>query len=377
MEPTRQVVRQVGLGQAAVGFTINSLGVCLVLLARDLDTVPAELIWLSSSFGLGLLVVGAAGRLILRVGPHRALSGAAVVAAVGVALLGAAVNAGAAAAGALLLGLGAAGLVLVTPALLRGPGAAAQLARVNAVASTTGVLGPLALGALDSAGVTGRLALLVAVPPLLVLAVGAGRGDTSAAPEPVEAAPSRRAVGGAWIALVLAVSIEFCFTIWAGARLQATGLPPAAAVAAVSVFLVGMASGRFAAPWLIRRGLAMVPLSVAATIAGTLLVALPPAPALVVVGLGVAGVGVAALYPVCLARLVHVPGLTAARSAAYGALASGTAILAAPAVLVAVGEAVDLRTAYLVTVLPLAVLLLVVGRLPVRRASGELSRRGR
>ncbi|WP_232667385.1 MFS transporter [Pseudonocardia sp. TRM90224] len=376
MEPTRQVVRQVGLGQAAVGFTINSLGVCLVLLARDLDAVPAELVWLSSSFGLGLLVVGAAGRLILRVGPHRALSGASVVAAVGVALLGAAVSAGAAAAGALLLGLGAAGLVLVTPALLRGPGAAAQLARVNAVASTTGVLGPLALGALDSVGVTGRLALLVAVPPLLVLAVGAWRGHTATVPEPVEAVASRRAVGVAWVALVLAVSIEFCFTIWAGARLQATGLPAAAAVAAVSAFLVGMAAGRFAAPWLIRRGLATVPLSVTVTVVGTLLVALPSAPALVIVGLGIAGLGVAALYPVCLARLVHVPGLTAARSAAYGALASGTAILAAPAVLVAVGEAVDLRVAYLVTVLPLAALLLVVGWLPLRRAAGELSRQG-
>ncbi|MEV0201775.1 hypothetical protein [Nonomuraea sp. NPDC050691] len=121
------MVRRVAFAQVALGFTVNSLGACLVLLARDLGTPAGELAWLSSSFGAGLLVVGAAGRWALGYGPRRAMLGSALVAAAGAALLATAPVAPPAAAGALLLGLGAAGLVLVTPALLRGPDAAARL----------------------------------------------------------------------------------------------------------------------------------------------------------------------------------------------------------------------------------------------------------
>lgn len=362
MSGPARAVRQVGLGQAAVGFTINSLGACLVLLARDLDTPPAQLVWLSSSFGVGLLAVGLAGGIVLRRGPQPVLPVTALVAAAGATLLATAPVALAAAAGALLLGIGAAGIVLVAPALLRGPDAAARLSRVNAIASVSGLFGPLALGALDGAGASGRLALLLAVPPLLVLALGARRPAEADVPVPGPGRPSRRRVAGAWATVVTAVSIEFCFTIWATARLQETGLPTGAAAAAVTAFLVGMAAGRFAAPRLIARGVPVMRVGCALTVAGTLLVALTGAPEPVVTGLVIAGLGVAPLYPVTLARLVHVPGLPSTRAAAYGALASGTAILVAPVVLAALGAALDLRAAYLIAVLPLAAALAVVSR---------------
>jgi MFS family permease len=398
----RRIVRQVGFAQAALGFTVNSLGACLVLLARDLGTHPGELAWLSSSFGAGLLVVGAAGRLVLRPGPRPALLAAALVAAAGAALLAVAPTAPSAAAGALLLGLGAAGLVLVTPALLHGPDAAARLARANAAASVSALLGPPAIGALDAAGANGRLALLLVVPPLLFLAAdarprrpaapghspaeeghrgnhgspaGGGRGDhgtpageggTGKHDSPLgegdggrRGSPVTWRAAGAWAAIVVGVSMEFCFTIWATARLQDAGLAAGAAAAAASAFLVGMAAGRLAAPRLIGRGVPVVPLGCGLTAAGTLVVALTGTAVPVVTGLAVAGLGIAPFYPVLLARLVQVPGLMAARSAAYGALASGTAILAAPAALATLGTALDLRTAFLVTVLPLAAVLAV------------------
>ncbi|MBG0822465.1 MFS transporter [Planomonospora sp. ID91781] len=409
----RRVVRQVGFAQAALGFTVNSLGACLVLLARDLGVHPGELAWLSSSFGAGLLAVGAAGPLVLRPGPRPALLTAALVAAAGAALLAVAPVEAAAATGALLLGLGAAGLVLVTPALLHGPDAAARLARANAAASVSALLGPPAIGALDAAGANGRLALLLAVPPLLFLAADSrarppvdsgardrrppagprsSRPEADAAdrahdsspahgfspahgpsrahdPSPVRGSypaqgdgggsgpPVGRRAAGAWAAIVAAVSMEFCFTIWATTRLQDTGLTAAAAAATATAFLVGMAAGRLAAPRLLGRGVPVVPLGCGFAAAGTLAVALTASPAPVAAGLLAAGLGIAPLYPVTLARLVQVPGLTAARSAAYGALASGTAILAAPAALAALGAALDLRTAFLVTVPPLAAVL--------------------
>ncbi len=47
-------------------------------------------------------------------------------------------------------------------------------------------------------------------------------------------------------------------------------------------------------------------------------------------GLVIAGIGVAPLYPVTLAALVATPGLNPTRLSAIGALASGTAILSPP-----------------------------------------------
>ncbi|MGI5171326.1 MFS transporter [Spirillospora sp. CA-253888] len=406
----RRVVRQVGIAQAGLGFTVNSLGACLVLLSADLGTPPEELAWLSSSFGLGLLVVGAVGRWALGSGPQRVLLVSALAAAVGTTLLATGPSAAPAAAGALLLGLGAAGFVLVTPALLSGPGAAASLSRANAAASVSALFGPPAIGAVTVAGYSGRLALLVAVPALLFLAADArpfrsgseGRAadaDSSAAtppatdvlphaqdagpsaavlravappisradtdpsasvPQASEGAPPARRAVGAWATIVVAVSIEFCFTIWATVRLQGTGLSAGSAATAATAFLIGMAAGRLIAPRLIERGTPVVPAGCLLAAAGTVAVALTDAPVPVIAGLALAGLGVAPFYPVTLARFVRLPGLGSTRTAAYGALASGTAVLAAPAALAALGAALDLRVAYLVAVLPLTLVLAAV-----------------
>jgi hypothetical protein len=350
-----RVVLRVAPGPAAVGFTINSLGACLVLLARDLDRPPEQLVWLSSSFGVGLLLVGAVGPVVLRRGPRPVLQAAALVAAAGAALLATGPTAVLAAAGALLLGTGAAGLVLVTPALLRGPAVGARLSQVNAISSVCGVLGPLSVGVLDARLGSGRLALLLAVPPLLAIAGWARRAaGRQPEAEPQVTRPATPPLVTAWVAVVLGVAIEFCFTIWAAARLQEAGLAAGPAAAAAVAFLLGMAAGRYGAPWLIARGVPVVPIGCAVVVAGTLAVAVPEAPVPVVAGLAVAGLGAAAFYPVTLGRLVQVPGLSVARGPAFGALASGTAILVAPVVLAALGAALDLRAAYLLAVLPLA-----------------------
>lgn len=173
-------------------------------------------------------------------------------------------------------------------------------------------------------------------------------------------------VGAGWLRVVLAVSVEFCFVVWAVARLVASGLPTAAAALLGSAFPIGMAVGRAIGP--IRyRGWSPVFPSGALAACGTLLVSLFDAPAVVALGLVVAGLGVAPLYPVTLAALVATPGLSSARLAAVGAMASGTAILVAPALLAVLARVVDLRTAYLVT-LPLIAILFLLSRRSDRAA---------
>ncbi|MEV7969463.1 MFS transporter [Sphaerisporangium sp. NPDC088356] len=362
---------QVGIAQAALGFCVTSLGATLVMLARDLRVPVGSIAWLASAFGAGLLVAAAAGPVLLRRGPRPTLRAGALVLAAGAALLALAPSPGLAVAGALLLGLGGAGLVLVTPALLDGPGVAARLTRVNAASSTAGVLAPLALGLLDSLGPSGRLVLLVAVPPLLVAAAvtipGTAPGPRAPASVPStseapgvptsrrEVTAPRREVARRWTRVMLAVSVEFCFAVWAVARLQETGVTPGEAAGLGSTFAIGMALGRIAAPRLIQR-VRVVPLCAVAIAAGTLLVVASNGPVSVAAGLVIAGLGVAPLYPVTLADLVATPDLRGAHSASLGALASGTAILLAPSALAALGQVADLRLAFLVTI-PLLVAL--------------------
>ncbi|MFI7544188.1 hypothetical protein [Actinoplanes sp. NPDC049599] len=351
-------VRQAGIAQAGLGYAITALGACIVLLAGDFGVPPEELAWLPATFGFGLLALAPAGPLLLRGGPHAALTGGSLAVAAGATLLALAPGPAVAVAGALLLGAGGAAFALVTPALLAGPAAAVQLTRVNAASSSAAVLAPAAIGGLNATGlVSGRLALLVVVPPLLYLA--ATNRPTAAGPR---AAPGIRPEAGAvarrWAVVVLAVAVEFCFTIWAVARLAEAGLAAASAAALGTAFPIGMALGRLAGPALIRR-IPVVPIGAAVTAAGTLLVVAANTPAVITAGLVVAGAGVATLYPVALAGLVGTPRLSAAHAASLGALASGTAILAAPAALARLADAVDMRLAFLITLPLLAALLLL------------------
>ncbi|NIK58003.1 MFS transporter [Kribbella shirazensis] len=380
---------RIGVALSAMGFVLAGLGACVAILARDLDEPTGRLALLSSGFAVGLLLVAVIGpRMLRRWQMPTVLALGSVVCAVGAVLIAVAPVYAVAIVGGLLVGLGGALLVLVAPLMLDGPTAAARLSRVNAVASGTGILAPLAIGTLDGQGPSGRLVMIAAAPPLLLLALLTRRSRRSEATPPwpaeedqagvpvlIDSAPAvglgrkwrrvgRRVamdVGVGWLRVVLAVAVEFCFVVWAVARLVATGLPMASAALLGSAFPIGMAVGRAIGPirW---RGWSPVLPSGALAALGTLLVSLFDVPAVVALGLVVAGLGVAPLYPVTLASLVATPGLSAARLSAIGALASGTAILVAPAALGVVARVVDLRTAYLVTLPLLAVLFLLSRR---------------
>lgn len=345
-----------GIALAAVGFTNAALGSMLVLLARDLAVETRQLSWLSSAYGAGLLLVALIGVRLLARGPDAVLRAGALLLALGAALLALAQDATAVVLGALALGLGAATLVLAVSALLSGHGVARRLAAVNAAASIAGILAPLTLSALDATAGSGRAALLLLVPPLLVLAaVRDHNATTTPPPLPEPGALHRGEVVRRWNRLVLAVAVEFCFVVWAVARLQLTGLTPAGAVAAATAFPLGMAIGRTAGLRLTTTPSAL-PLSALTTTLGTVAVVLGEHVAVIAAGLLIAGLGVALLYPLTLAHLLTSPGLGPARGASAGALATGAAVLLAPLALAAVAAVVDLKLAFLLVLPPLALL---------------------
>jgi MFS family permease len=378
----------VAVAQVALGFLIGALGACLILLARDLDVARTRLAWLSAGFGVALLVAGPAGPALLAGGGRRVLRASAATLGVGAAALALAPGLLVAEAGALLLGAGGAGIVLATAALLTGPSAARRLSRVNAVASLCGAGAPLALSAVDLLPGSGRLALLLPVPLLAWLATTRRTRPVTAGPAGAERVGVARAAAGRaearpeagrpgagrveagrvlarWAAVVLAVMAEFAFVVWGASRLQDSGLSVSGAAAAAAAFPLGMAGGRFAAAHLVER-LPVVPFSVLLVLAATAVLVSPAGPAPCTVALATAGLGIAALYPVTLAGLMHEPGLAAPHGAALGATASGTAVVAGPLLVSQVASATTLRAAFVVVV-PLLLGLLALRRLPARQ----------
>jgi hypothetical protein len=350
---------RIAVAQGSIGFAVGALGGVLVLLARDLGLRPGQLDWLAFGFGGGLVLVSFLGSAVLRRGPAPVLRAGAAALAVGLVGLALAPSTAVAVGGSLALGLGGALITLASPVLLTGPAAPALLSRATGIASVAGICAPLLLAAVDGAGPPGRLALLLPVPVLVVLVVR-GIGGPSA---PVVAASgvARGLTGVArwWLRLVLAVSVEFALLVWAAARLAEVGLPPALAAGAAVSFAVGMAGGRLVAGPLLHRGVPVAAAGAVLAAVGTVLVAAGSQPGVVAAGLLLAGTGTGPQYPLGLAGVMGAPGLSASRASSVGTLASGTAILVAPAVVGAVGRAAGLATAYWL-VLPVLALLVVL-----------------
>jgi hypothetical protein len=370
--PARPTVITAYVVQASFGFLLGGLGPCLILLARDLSTPREALSWVSAGFGVGLLVAGVVGERLLRIGTWRFHRLAAAVLGLGGGVLALAPGLQAARAGAMLLGLGGAGATLVSPVVLAGPGGTARMSWAFGLNSLSGIASPLLMGAVDAATGHGRAALLVAVPGLLWAALRRGVLPAPTAPAPVRVAlprGTRRKAAWWWLAVVASVSPEFAFVIWGAARLLDSGLDPAAAATAAAAFPIGMSLGRMVVvPQLLGR-FPLVPWSVALAALSAGACAAPLGPAAVTVACGLAGLGIAALYPLSLGELVRLPGMGPGGGSTVGALGSGTAVLLAPILLGALARTVPLRLGFLAAV-PLLLLVLALHAL-ARRAVGR------
>jgi MFS family permease len=372
-EPARATAVTVYVVQCAFGFLLAGLGPCLLLLARDLQTPPGRLAWVSAGFGVGLLLVGALGERLMRLGPWRVFQLAAATLAVGAALLGLSVGLEPARTGAILLGLGGAGISFSSPVLLSGPGGTARMSWAFGLNSLVGIAVGPAMGAVDAATGRGRLALLPATAVLLWAALrrpGNPPPPTPPPPEHRRLPPGARWRAAWWTAaIVLAVAPEFAFVIWGAARIEASGLSTAGATAAAAAFPIGMALGRLLVVPTLHKRLPLVPMGVALAVASTLVCAAPLPPPFIVAACAVAGLGISALYPISIGRLVKVPGLDPDRGAAVGSLGSGAAVLLAPTLLGLLAQAVPLRYGFLAAT-PVLLGLLALHQL-ARRAGVE------
>lgn len=356
-----------------MAFLLNGLGAVLAPLQIELGVTRGNVAFYPSLFALGLVVVGlSGGSIVARMGRTAALrlsTGGMVLGGLMFAVPGRFPTL----IGALVLGLGAALLIQLMPAILaslHARSATAAVGEANGVASAASVVAPLAVGAALSLGLGWRigylglplLALAAAFLPTWRLALPAVRAD-----EPGSRA--KRPLLGRWFDLLVAVSVEFCMVFWAASAMgdwhhATTGQAPALA----SLFLVGMAAGRFLASPITRllpdpRALILTSVGVAA--AGFALFWSAPALVAAAAGLAVTGLGVALLYPTMVNLVVATWPHDPDRAAARAALASGLAIGVTPFVLGRLSDTIGLRAAYLIV--PVLLIVLAVRNLTAQR----------
>jgi hypothetical protein len=245
---------------------------------------------------------------------------------------------------------------------LRGQAVEPAMMRANAFSSVAGIAAPLFVGVSLAVG-AGWLAgfvIPIAIGAVIVIRASTRTSATRRSELPADVAPLPpfRQWWREYAVLTMSIVVEFCFAYFAVTYLQEEiGLSNAAAAAGGAAWGVGMAIGRFV--FSVHRPPESIVPSVATIFAGFVLFWGLRSPATAIVGIGLAGLGAAPLYPSRITRLIdRFPGATHEGSK-RAALASGSALLAAPALMVSLRALSDVRVAYLAVPVLLAILLVL------------------
>src|SRR5215212_4096028 len=309
-----------------------------------------------SAFAVGMILAGLVGdRLVRRYGRRTVFwTGALGLVAGAVALT--LFHTPVLTVGSVLL-MGAVGslVLILIPAILadrHGENRAVAIVEANLLSAATGAMAGLLIGLGEQTHAGWRVALLLSLAIPLFLAIRFGRVALPAAHQ----TGARRDVAtrlplgywAFWFTVVLAVGTEFSLIFWGADFLVAAGLSTSAAATTVSLFLWGMGAGRIAgrqiARWMPAEHLLLLALGVSG--GGFFVYWLAPAAPAVVLGLFIAGVGVANLYPLIVALALGAAPGQSNEAGARLTFASGTAILAAPLLLGTLADATGIRLAY-------------------------------
>ncbi len=352
-------------------YFLNGLGPATPFLMQELRLSYTVSSLHFSAFAVGILLVGLQGhRLIGRIGRWQA----AWIGAFGITLSSLLLLAGRSPVitigASFCMGLVGSLILAVVPSALseqHGERRAVALAEANVIGSITATAAPLMVGLCARSPGGWRLAFgIVACAPIVMRLLLRRAGPSQLGSRHETQAPAGRPLPLLywiyWAALTLAVSVEFCMIFWSADFVEKSlGLAKVDAAQAVSLFLAGMIIGRLAASRAVHRfatpRVVMASILVAGmgfTLFWTTGQALPA-----LLGLFVAGLGVAGLYPLILSLAI---GATedADQASARATLASGTAILALPLVLGRLADLFGIRQAYTVVAVLLVGVFLII-----------------
>ncbi|MBN2115276.1 MAG: MFS transporter [Anaerolineales bacterium] len=364
---------------AFYAYFLNVLGPITPFLKEELRLSYTVSSFHFTAFAVGILLIGFGGHLpIQRMGRWRSLWIGMLGISLSALLLLSGRNPIVTIGASFLMGSIGSLILAIVPAALsdrHGEMRAVALSEANVISSLIAAAAGLMVG--WSAHLTGswRPALGIAAFTPLFLFLGFGKGasatDSSSMEETSRSSqPLSPLFWVYWVAIVLAVSVEFCMIFWSTSYLEKVlGLLKANAAQAASLFLVGMILGRMAGSRLVQRFSTprVVLISILTALAGFLVFwrAENILPGLS--GLFLTGLGVASLYPLLLSLAIGAADGNTVQASARATLASGTAILALPLVLGRLADQTDIRSAYGV------VLVLLIGVFLISQIAGRVS----
>lgn len=384
--PTR-----VGYGAiASYAYWLYAFGPALSLLRSELHLSYTLIGVFSALWSGGAALSGAVfAPLVQHAGRSATLWGSAAAAAAGAALFALTHSVAVCLVGAGVLGFAGTTLLSVAQSVLadeHGERRDRALVEANVAAAGCAVVAPPLLGALAVTPAGWRWNFALPALALLALAVTYRRVPLPGGTPVAHAGARGRLPLRCTVAVVLValgIAVEFCLIYFGAEQVQATGLSAASATTALGAFYVGILVGRVVGAALTARpGRTVVLLwsSLGLSAAGFAVFWLAGHPALAVVGLLVAGLGVANLYPLSLALALT---LAAGRTDAANALTQligGVAVVVAPFALGALADHRGLHEAFGVEALLIvasAVLLFgVVHGRPRRSRAGATRRDG-
>lgn len=355
---------------AFYGYFLNVLGPITPFLKDELKLSYTVSSLHFTAFAVGILFIGMLGHLLIaRLGRWRSLWLGALGMSAGVILLVLGRSAPFTIGASFLMGLVGSLILAIIPSALsdrHGEQRAVALSEANVIASLVASVAPLMVGwfALTAGGWRLGLVIMACTPLLLRLALYQAEPPADSSPSAAsEAAALPGLYWAYWVAIVLAVSVEFCMIFWSADYLEVgLGVPKVNAAQAVSLFLGAMIVGRLASSRLVQwfSTHRIVLASILLASAGFLAYWMAASPVLAEAGLFVTGLGVASLYPLILSLAIGAAAGKSVQASARASLASGVAILALPLVLGRLADAFGIRQAYGVVLLLLVSAFLII-----------------
>jgi fucose permease len=296
---------------AFYGYFLNVLGPITPFLKDELQLSYTVSSFHFTAFAVGILLIGFGGHLpIQRMGRWRSLWIGMIGISLSAFLLLVGSNPVVTIGASFLMGLIGSLILAIVPAALsdrHGEMRAVALSEANVISSLVASVAALMVG--WSANLAGdwRFALGIAAftPFVLFLTLGRSAAPTTTANTITEKSarssqPLPLLFWVYWVAIVLAVSVEFCMIFWSASYLETVlGIAKESAAQAVSLFLAAMIVGRMAGSRLVQRFSTprVVLISILIAGIGFLFFWRAEDVSLGLSGLFFTGLGVASLYP--------------------------------------------------------------------------------
>ncbi len=281
-------------------------------------------------------------------------------------------------ASALFLGLGLSLVVNTTSAFLShhfAKHSTQALSQANAVSSFSVLCGTAAIGFIAGTSINWRLGLLLCLPAAIGLYLFARKHQSSdhVAEEsgPQSGKLSRKYWLG-WLSMSLCISSEFAIAFWAAALIRdRTGLSPATATICVLALSLGMATGRWFGP-LVMKHIDIDQRLISAMLIqfiGFMIFWFSHRVILSFIGLALTGLGVSMQFALSTFRIIRLSENRTDLAMGRASLGAGIAIAGAPLLLGFLSDSIGISRGYLMVPILILLALFIVILVPTNNLS--------